>query len=172
MVRGDLPVVTRPVRAVFTLGALLTLLAVVVGCGSGAPETADGAAAPCGQAVLGDWADGSIDGVYPTDCYLAAIDALPEDVRMYTSAEDDITRAMQSQSGTAPGAGDERGAREAGRASSDRQLSAARPETAQPSAARPLRLPPAPVLVLAGLGLALLGGGLTATATRRARRNG
>ncbi|HUF02492.1 MAG TPA: hypothetical protein VMN35_08725 [Gaiellaceae bacterium] len=147
------------------LGALLTLV-VVVGCGSGGPEAADGAGPPCGEAVLGDWADGSIDGVYPTDCYLAAIDALPEDVRVYTSAEDDITRAMQSRSGMAPGAG------EGAQAASDRQLSAARPETAQPNGARSLRFPPAPVLILAGLGLALLGGGLTATATRRARRNG
>jgi hypothetical protein len=50
----------------------------------------------CGTALLADWSDGRIDRTYPGPCYLAAIAALPEDLRAYSSARDDITRAMQS----------------------------------------------------------------------------
>ena len=32
-------------------------------------------------------------------CYLAAIDDLPEDVRAYTSAKDDISRELQASAG-------------------------------------------------------------------------
>jgi hypothetical protein len=40
-----------------------------------------------------------IDDTYPDSCYLAAIDVLPEDVRAYTSAKDDISRALYSSRG-------------------------------------------------------------------------
>jgi len=36
---------------------------------------------------------------YPGPCYLAAIEELPEDVRAYTSAKDDISRALNSSRG-------------------------------------------------------------------------
>jgi hypothetical protein len=56
------------------------------------PTTAH--AAGCGTAVLKDWADGRLDGAYPVKCYQAALDAMPEDMRSYTSAPDDIKRAL------------------------------------------------------------------------------
>ena len=71
--------------------ALLTL----TGCGS----SAEHAERACGKAVLADWTDGRIDRTYPDPCYLAAIDVLPEDVRAYTSAKDDISRALYSSRG-------------------------------------------------------------------------
>ena len=49
-----------------------------------------------GKLSLADWADGRIDRTYPAPCYLAAIDALPEDVRAYTTAKDDISRALST----------------------------------------------------------------------------
>ena len=45
---------------------------------------------------LEDWSDGRIDGVYERSCYLEAIAILPDDVRAYTSAADDILRALQA----------------------------------------------------------------------------
>jgi hypothetical protein len=52
----------------------------------------------CAQQVIDDWFDNSrVDGVYPARCYRAAIAALPEDVRSYSSAEDDIKRALQQR---------------------------------------------------------------------------
>ena len=49
--------------------------------------------------MLTDWADGGIDETYPGPCYLAAIEDLPEDVRAYTSAKDDISRELQASRG-------------------------------------------------------------------------
>ena len=160
MVRGDLSDAVRSMRGVVTLFALLGVALVVTGCGSGSPETADGAALPCGEAVLRDWADGSIDRDYSADCYLAAIDDLPEDVRTYTSAEDDITRALQSRTDT-PAA-----------QATGRHLSAARAETAEPADPSSLRLPPVPVLLLVGLGLVLLAVVLAVATARRVNRDG
>ena len=159
MVRGDLRDAVRPMRGVAVLVAVLGLALIATGCGSGSPETADGAALPCGEAVLRDWADGSIDRGYSADCYLAAIDDLPEDVRTYTSAEDDITRALQSRTDAS--------AAQAG----GRHLSAARADTAEPANPSSLRLPPVPVLLLAGLGLALLAVVLAVATTRRVHRD-
>jgi hypothetical protein len=51
-------------------------------------------AANCGTAVLKDWADGRLDHAYPVKCYQDALDAMPEDMRSYTSAPDDIKRAL------------------------------------------------------------------------------
>lgn len=53
----------------------------------------------CADAVLRDWTAGTlVGGAYPSDCYEAAIDALPEDLRAYTTAADDIRRAQISAS--------------------------------------------------------------------------
>jgi hypothetical protein len=66
---------------------------VLAGCGPfGQPE----AERACGKAVLTDWADGRIDRIYPDPCYQAAIDTMPEDLRAYTTAKDDISRALYS----------------------------------------------------------------------------
>ena len=66
---------------------------VLVGCGGVGQPQADRA---CGKAVLSDWADGRIDRAYPDPCYQAAIDTLPEDLRAYSTARDDISRALYS----------------------------------------------------------------------------
>jgi hypothetical protein len=51
----------------------------------------------CGDAVVGDWADGRIDGRYPPRCYGDALDSLPEDVRAYSTATDDIAQALRAR---------------------------------------------------------------------------
>ena len=85
-------------RRAGTAFACALALFAVTGCGSSA-EHAEHAEHACGKAVLADWTDGRIDRTYPDPCYLAAIDVLPEDVRAYTSAKDDISRALYSSRG-------------------------------------------------------------------------
>lgn len=54
------------------------------------------AAQPCWKRLVNDWFDGQIQGAYPIPCYRQAIDNLPADVDIYSSARDDITRALQA----------------------------------------------------------------------------
>jgi hypothetical protein len=54
------------------------------------------AATPCWKTLLNDWYDGRIDQTYPRHCYTQALHHLPADVSTYSSARDDITRALQS----------------------------------------------------------------------------
>ncbi|HEX9141306.1 MAG TPA: hypothetical protein VF833_03690 [Gaiellaceae bacterium] len=70
------------------IAAALAALAV---CGSAA------ATPDCASRLLADWRDGRMDRVYPVDCYREALASLPEDLRIYSSAETDITRAMQAR---------------------------------------------------------------------------
>lgn len=57
-----------------------------------------GAAGSCGRAVIDDWYDnGRVDGTYALHCYDDAIDILPRDVRDYSTAQDDIQRALQAR---------------------------------------------------------------------------
>src|SRR5919206_3983060 len=55
------------------------------------------AAPDCGQQVIADWRDGRLDATYPVSCYRGALNELPEDVRVYSSAQSDITRALQAR---------------------------------------------------------------------------
>jgi hypothetical protein len=64
------------------------------------------AASPsCASRLLTDWSDGRIDGTYPIRCYRAALESLPADLRIYSSAPDDIAHALsrriQSHAATA-----------------------------------------------------------------------
>jgi hypothetical protein len=54
------------------------------------------AATPCWKLLLNDWYDGRIDQTYAVHCYRDAIKHLPSDVQTYSSAHDDILRALQS----------------------------------------------------------------------------
>jgi hypothetical protein len=54
------------------------------------------AGTPCWKVLLNDWYDGRIDGTYPRHCYSDALKHLPADVSTYSSAHDDILRALQS----------------------------------------------------------------------------
>jgi hypothetical protein len=76
------------------LRALLLLLGLLALMATGGPA---GAATGCGKKVIDDWFDGRIDGTYPLHCYDDAIDQLPRDVRDYSSAKEDIERALQAR---------------------------------------------------------------------------
>ena len=73
--------------------ALLLLLAFLALLASAGPA----AAKSCGAKVIDDWFDGRIDGTYPLHCYDDAIEQLPRDVRDYSSAKEDIERALQAR---------------------------------------------------------------------------
>ena len=53
-------------------------------------------ATPCWKTLLNDWYDGRIDNTYPLHCYTQALTHLPPDVKIYSSAHDDIERALAS----------------------------------------------------------------------------
>jgi len=70
------------------------LLVVVSACALASAQPA--AAATCWQRVLSDWRDGHIDGTYSPSCLRAALQNMPEDIRIYGSAEEDITRLLNA----------------------------------------------------------------------------
>jgi hypothetical protein len=74
--------------------AALVLAAVALVAGASLVAAPRASAATCWQRVISDWRDGSIDGSYSSACLRAALRNLPEDLRVYGSAEEDITRAM------------------------------------------------------------------------------
>jgi hypothetical protein len=54
------------------------------------------ASTSCWEQVISDWsAHNAVRGSYAPGCYRIAIDKLPEDLRSYSSASDDIRRALQ-----------------------------------------------------------------------------
>ena len=79
----------RGLRPLLALAALLGALAFS-GTGQAKPS--------CASALLQDWRDGRIDGTYSVACYRTALAQLPEDLRIYSSAESDIKRALLARS--------------------------------------------------------------------------
>ena len=71
------------------------LAAVLVG--GGRPTAPADAATPCWKRLINDWYDGRIDRTYPASCYRAAIRNLPEDVDAYSTAREDLERALPSR---------------------------------------------------------------------------
>jgi len=161
-------------RAAFVLAAFVTMLIAT------APASA---AASCGRQVIDDWYDdGRIDGTYELHCYDDAIEILPRDVRDYSSAKDDIQRALQAKlrgepapaattdptpadeepSSTPPGSDPN---------SPPNDPSPTDDPSADPEAVPPLgesaSSVPVPLLILAGLALLLVAGGSAGYLIRR-----
>ena len=62
-----------------------------------------GAAPSCGRQVIDDWFNNNrVDRTYPLHCYDDAIELLQPDVRDYSNAEEEITRALQRRGRTTP----------------------------------------------------------------------
>jgi hypothetical protein len=73
--------------ALTTAAAALALLVL-----GSAPASA---ASPCWKAVVNDWyRHGQVLGTYPVHCYTEAMRNLPTDSKIYSTAPDDIRRAM------------------------------------------------------------------------------
>ena len=118
-------------------------LALVVATGCAYPSAARPA---CADAILEDWTNGALQPSYPADCYDAAIDSLPEDLRAYSTAADDISRVAVAASREAPA----------------RQLASASADTS-------VRAFPVEIILLSALVTALTAGGLGAALLRRRR---
>jgi hypothetical protein len=91
---------TRTLRT--TLAALLLATTATTFV---SPATASRADAPCWKTLLNDWYDGHIDKTYAIPCYQQAINHLPTDVSVYSSARDDIRAAENAAIAAANGKG-------------------------------------------------------------------
>ena len=147
------------------LSALAAGILLVLVPGTAAAKT------PCWKQVLNDWSNGRAIGSYPLHCYREAIRNLPEDLRDYSSAADDILAAMQSEISNRDNrriqsaGGDDRGTKAHPSRSAYRRAI----DNLGTSNADSL---PIPLLVLASLGTALLlaAAGMMATKRIRGRR--
>ncbi len=81
-----------PASAVKSL-LLAVWVAVICVLGSAAPAGA-ATQTQCWRTVIQDWFDGRLDQTYPPQCYQQALHHLPRDVDLYSSAKDDIQRAL------------------------------------------------------------------------------
>src|SRR4051812_6510398 len=120
-------------------GLLMSALAAGATVALAAPPAAPADTA-CWQKVLAAWSSGTLGPNFPVQCYQAAVSKLPDDLLGYSSAPDDIQRALlAAMRGDAAQTADGRPAKQVGR------LLAAVPP---PSAGRSWS--PLPLLVLAG----------------------
>ncbi len=162
------------------------LLVAALGLGVARPAAA---ATPCWKALLNDWYDGRIDHTYAKHCYTDALSHLPTDVRTYSSAQNDIERALQSALASArkhgtqvgpntllpPPPAASSGRHPAGRGGGGTQTTPGRKP--QPglagalSSGSPSSLP-LPLLVLGGLALVLVGAGAAGLVVRRLQGRG
>ena len=74
------------------------LCVVLAGLAFALPATSASAAksaVPCWKTLLNDWYDGTINNLYPIPCYHQALAHLPTDIKVYSSAADDIQRALE-----------------------------------------------------------------------------
>jgi hypothetical protein len=159
----------RAVGVVFAVA----LLAVLAGAGPAAAAKKPS----CAEQVVADWYDnGRVDYLYPLHCYREAIKSLPPDVKDYSSAKEEIERALQdaanrppvskptplNPNSPAPGAGgthtqtDDDGETVAGAGGDGNE-----PDTAGPSSV------PIPLIVLGGLSVLLLAAGSAGYLARR-----
>ena len=74
--------------------ALLSLALVILAAATSGTAAAKSS---CASRLIADWQDGRIDRTYPVPCYRQALASLPEDVRVYSTATSDITRALHAR---------------------------------------------------------------------------
>ena len=85
----------RPRGRRITLGAFALALVALLAAGAAQAAAKKSSGTPCWKLVVNDWFDnGRIDGTYPIPCYTQAIQHIPEDALVYSSAPNDIRRAM------------------------------------------------------------------------------
>jgi hypothetical protein len=72
---------------------VLLACALVLPASAGAASRA-AAATPCWKLLMNEWYSGRIVHIYPIPCYRQAIQHLPTDVQVYSSAREDIQHAL------------------------------------------------------------------------------
>ncbi len=167
-----------PARHSALAGVALFLFLALTALAAATPAHASSSAS-CAKQVIADWFDNTrIDKIYPLHCYREAIKILPVDVRDYSSAREDILRALQyaqqgkpdpgdsgSGNGTGNGTGSGNGTDSGGNTGDGTGTSSV--DTSGPSAV------PIPLIVLAAIAGLLLVLGAAGYVTRRAAaRNG
>ena len=121
------------------------------------PAAASAAGGVCWQRVISDWTDGQLDATYAPSCYRTAIKHLPEDLRTYSSAPDDINRALLEAT-----------------SHQERSIAAAHPalRTLEASVAARSDSPPIAARLIGALGgVVLVTGGLSGWLLARRRRS-
>jgi hypothetical protein len=83
-------------RSLFKRGAAVVFLAIALLLPISAPAVASSSTTPCWQLVMNQWYQGEIKSIFPLDCYHQAIQHLPTDIQVYSSARQDITTALQA----------------------------------------------------------------------------
>jgi hypothetical protein len=164
------------------------LASVALLCAVAQPARAASAGTtPCWKVLLNDWYDGRIDGSYQRHCYNDALKHLPADVSTYSSAHDDIQRALQAAIAKQRAAGHaigpktvikppSRGKKGLGGSKTDTTQTGRKPGTGiadKLNPGGPSSLP-VPLLILGGLALALVAAGGAGLVVKRiqARRQG
>lgn len=131
---------------------LLALLAASLAVAS----AASAAGVRCEEKVLQDWSDnGRVDGLYPLRCYQEALAKMPTDLRDYTNASDAIHRALT------------RAVSSAGKRGLGSEFAVGSPLRVGADETRSV---PLPLMLLAGLSVAVLAAGFLGHLARR-RRN-
>jgi hypothetical protein len=99
-----------PSRPLFLIAVLVGVLATA---GVATAQKSPVKAPPsknCARAIINDWyPDGDVDFLYPLDCYQKAIKSLGGDLRVYSSAAEDINRAYRFAKRNRPDPGREPG---------------------------------------------------------------
>jgi hypothetical protein len=78
------------IRVLISAWAGAALLAVV-------PAAPAAPVKGCAAKVLREWRSGAISMNYAPSCYRTALTNLPEDIRIYSSAQEDISRALHAR---------------------------------------------------------------------------
>jgi len=139
-----------PLPAFFRRVVIVAALAAVALIALPGPASAE---APCWKRLTLDWADnGKVDKTYPIPCYSDAIAHLNSTDRIYSSAEDDIHRALQRAIANENGTGGSTGSTQADRSSSDSGGGV-----------------PTPLIVLGGIAILLVAVGAVGLVRRRSR---
>jgi hypothetical protein len=129
------------------------------------------AASGCAATVINDWRDGRLDGVYAPRCYRQALRDLPEDIRIYSSAESDITRALVASLAdptTTRKVGGVKGV--VRRLASTKAKTAAQREAAQSVLAAGATSVPLTVMIAGGVAVLLVAAASVSVVARRVRR--
>jgi hypothetical protein len=115
----------------------------LLAAGIPAPE-----APSCSEMLLQDWYDDmAFETTYDPECYREALKTLPEDVRVYTSAIDDIERALREV--VAEGDAGSRSLSNVRQSTgAEAEQAASQPPPAALSAEMPSRFPPLPILIV------------------------
>jgi hypothetical protein len=172
------------VTSLLKVSVCAALASVALLCAVARPARAASAATPCWKVLLNDWYDGRIDGSYPKHCYTDALKHLPADVSTYSSAHDDILRALQSASakqakggkkvgpntvikppsGAKTGGSSSRGGTTTETTSTGRKQGTGLADKLNPSSPSSL---PVPLLILGGLALLLVAAGAAGLVAKR-----